>query len=242
MIQFGSLKGKTIAITGASRGIGRETADLLGTLGANLILGSRNEIGLAKLATRVEAVGGRALPVYLDVTDEGSVRNFADVAINEFGTVDVLINSAGIGTFASLLDLPTADFDEMISVNLKGTFLACKYFGPQMVQQGHGQILNIVSIAGTVALPGGGGYSASKFGVLGLTRVLQQELRSEGVQVTAVLPGAVNSSFWDGIDPKPDVSSMMPTSTLARHIVYLLSAHDGTFIDEITIMPPLGIL
>jgi 3-oxoacyl-[acyl-carrier protein] reductase len=111
-----------------------------------------------------------------------------------------------------------------------------------MAQNQSGHIVNIVSIAGSTALPGGGGYSASKFGVLGLSRVLQVELRRSGVQVTSVLPGAVNSPFWDEIEPKPDLTSMIPLPTLAEHIVYLLSAHVGAFVDEITIMPPLGIL
>ncbi|MFB5191911.1 SDR family oxidoreductase [Alicyclobacillus fastidiosus] len=242
MIQFDSFKGKNIAISGASRGIGRETSKLLGSLGANLILGSRNEAELKEVAVQVEQAGGHALPVHLDVTDEISVRDFSDAARREFGRVDTLINSAGTGRFSSVLDLSSEDFDQMISVNLKGTFLCCKYFGKQMVKQGFGHILNIVSIAGVVALPGGGGYSASKFGILGLSRVLQTELRSQGVQVTSVLPGAVNSTFWADIDPKPDLSSMIPLATLARHIVYLLSSHDGAFVDEMTIMPPLGIL
>jgi 3-oxoacyl-[acyl-carrier protein] reductase len=236
------LQGKTVVITGASRGIGKETAIQLGKMGANLILGSRNQKELHDLANQIYAEGGNILPVPLDVTDESSVQNLVNVSLEHFGSVDTLINCAGVGTFSSVLDLTTDDFDQMINVNLRGTYLTCKYFGKHMVEQGKGQIVNLVSIAGTTALPGCGGYSASKFGVLGFTRVLQAELRTNGVQVTAVLPGAVCSSFWDSIDPKPDLSAMIPTPVMAQHITYLLCQPKGAVIDEVTIMPPLGIL
>ncbi|WP_206919718.1 SDR family oxidoreductase [Alicyclobacillus suci] len=242
MIHFDSFEGRTIAITGASRGIGRETAKWLGTLGANVALGARTEDELDEIATLVEQSGGHALPMYLDVTDEQSVLQFRDACVEQFGRVDGLVNSAGVGTFAPVLELSTDAFEEMLSVNVKGTFLCAKYFAQQMVQQRSGHIVNISSIAGTVALPGGGGYSASKFGVIGLSRVLQVELRRSGVQVTSVLPGAVNSSFWDSLQDKPDMASMIPLSTLARHIIYLLSEQEGAFVDEVTIMPPFGIL
>jgi 3-oxoacyl-[acyl-carrier protein] reductase len=236
------LSGKTIAITGASRGIGKETARQLQAAGANIIVGGRNEKDLLDLANASDVQGGAVLPVPLDVTDESSVQHFVDVSLEHFGKIDALVNCAGVGTFCDLLDSATEDFDQMVNVNLRGTYLTCKYVGRHMVERGSGHILNIVSIAGTTALPGCGGYSASKFGVLGLTRVLQAELRTKGVHVTAVLPGAVSSSFWDSIDPKPDLSSMIPVSVLAHHLVYILSQPAGGVIDEITIMPPLGIL
>ncbi|WP_274856888.1 SDR family oxidoreductase [Bacillus methanolicus] len=227
------LKGKTIVITGSSKGIGKETALLLKDRGANLVLGSRSNI---------EKVSENLLELPLDVKSEQSVKEFYERAVKHFGTIDVLINCAGVGMFANTIDLSTDDFDQMISVNLRGTYLTCKYFGKHMAEQGIGQIINLVSIAGTTALPGCGGYSASKFGVLGLTKVLQLELRQKGVQVTGVIPGAVSSSFWENIEPKPDISKMIPAVTVAKHLLYLITQPSGAFVDEITIMPPLGIL
>src|SRR5690606_296539 len=151
-----------------------------------------------------ESVSENVLELPLDVTNEESVKSFYDKAIKHFGTVDVLINSAGVGVFESIIDSSTEDFDRMIEVNLRGTYLTCKYFGKHMDDNKSGHILNLVSIAGTTALQGCGGYSASKFGVMGLTKVLQAELRGKGVQVTSVVPGSVSSSFWDQIEPKPD--------------------------------------
>jgi 3-oxoacyl-[acyl-carrier protein] reductase len=227
------LAGKTIVITGSSKGIGRETALLFQSLGANLVLGSRSN---------KEHLSENVLSLPLDVTNEQSVKNFYERAVQQFGIVDVLINSAGVGVFDPVIDSSTDAFDQMLSVNLRGTYLTCKYFGKHMAEQGKGQIINLVSIAGTTALPGCGGYCASKFGVLGLTKVLQAELRQKGVQVTAVLPGAVSSNFWDKIDPKPDMLNMIPTETVAKHLLYLINQPSGAFVDEITIMPPLGIL
>lgn len=227
------LKGKSIAITGSSKGIGKETAELLKALDANLVLGSRSN---------TEAFHENVLELSLDVTNEQSVKEFYEKAVSHFGTIDVLINSAGLGMFTNIADSSTDDFDQMIAVNLRGTYLTCKYFGKHMAEQGNGQILNLVSIAGTTALPGCGGYSASKFGALGLTKVLQAELRHKGVQVTAVLPGSVSSSFWANIESKPDMANMIPTETVAKHLLYLINQPYGAFIDEITIMPPLGIL
>ncbi|WP_243459577.1 SDR family oxidoreductase [Metabacillus bambusae] len=233
MDTYQQLKGKTIAITGSSKGIGKETAELLKELEVNLVLGSRQN---------KEDLTNNVLTLPLDVTNEASVSAFYEKSIKHFGTVDVLINSAGVGVFESIIDSSTADFDEMLSVNLRGTYLTCKYFGKHMAEQRKGHILNLVSVAGTTALSGCGGYSASKFGVLGLTKVLQTELRQKGVQVTSVIPGSVSSSFWEKIESKPDLSKMIPTNTIAKHLVSIIGQPQGAFVDEITIMPPLGIL
>jgi 3-oxoacyl-[acyl-carrier protein] reductase len=227
------LKGKTVVITGASKGIGHETALLLEKEGANLVLGSR---------TYQEKRNGNVLELPLDVSNKQSVQAFVEKGLEHFGVIDVLINSAGVGVFDSVLESSVADFDEMVSTNLRGAFLTSKYVGRHMVQQRRGHILNLVSIAGTTALPGCGGYSASKFGLLGLTKVMQAEFRQQGVQVTAVIPGAVSSSFWEKIEPKPELSTMIPTETIAKHLAALINQPDGAYVDEITIMPPLGIL
>lgn len=223
----------TIVITGSSKGIGKATADLLKKEEVNLILGSRSND---------EVETSHLLEVPLDVSDEQSVINFYSKAVQKFGPIDVLINCAGLGTFESVIESSTKDFDDMLNVNLRGTYLTCKYFGKHMAENQKGLILNLISIAGTTALAGCGGYSASKFGVLGLTRVLQAELRTKGVQVTAILPGAVKSEFWDQIEPKPDLSNMIPTETVAKHLINIINQPPGAFVDEITLMPPLGIL
>jgi 3-oxoacyl-[acyl-carrier protein] reductase len=233
------LKGKNIAITGASKGIGREVAILLNNLGANLLLGSREEFEVSRL---ISELGVNAFGIGLDVTDEDSVSDFTKWGIKALGEIDVLINCAGYGSFGSILDLPVEEFDRMINVNLRGAFLTSKYFGKHMVSKGSGRIINLVSIAGREAISGCSGYSASKFGVFGLSKVMQVELRSKGVYVTSVLPGAVNSSFWDSMEFTPDKSKMIPTDVIAKHIVSLLCQPEGAVVEEVVITPPLGVL
>lgn len=236
-MDYSQIKGKVIVITGASRGIGRATANLLEKWDAKLVLGSRNITNL-----EMNLNSENVLTLQVDVRDEESVKHFVDKSIQVFGHVDVLINAAGIGMFASVLDSDTKDFDDMVAVNLRGTYLSCKYVGRQMKKQQDGQILNLVSIAGTTALAGGGGYSASKFGVMGLTKVLQAELRGEGIRITSVMPGAVDSTFWDDIELKPDRNKMVPVQSVAEHLAFLLCQSKRSVVDEITIMPPDGIL
>lgn len=232
-----NIKDKVVVITGASQGIGRATADQLRSSGVKLVLGSRNTEQLSKdFATK------NCLVLPLDVSDEKSVENFVAETIHTFGRVDVLINSAGTGTFAGVLESDTEDFDRMLNVNLRGTYLTCKHFGAHMVEQGEGHIMNMVSIAGKTALPGCSGYASSKFGVSGFTKVLQAELRQKGIQVTAVVPGSVSSSFWDKIDNPPELDNMIPTEAMAKQLTALIDQPQGAYIDEITIMPPLGIL
>lgn len=233
------LAGKTAVITGGSSGVGKALAIELANRGMHVIIGARDVQKL--LAVKAE-IGTAAFPIVVDVTCEQSVRDFCEQAVNFTGKVDALINCAGNGSFAPLLELEEQDFDDMIAVNLRGTFLCCKYFGRIMAEQREGKILNIASIAGTTALRGCGGYSASKFGVIGMTRVLQQELRGQGVQITAVLPGSIRTPFWNKIENSPNPGDMLSANTVAQHIAYILHAPPDSFIDEISIMPPLGIL
>ncbi|WP_018933377.1 SDR family oxidoreductase [Gracilibacillus lacisalsi] len=236
-MDFSHLKDKVIVIVGASKGIGRETAVLLANHGVKLVLGARH---IEDLQQSFQSENVTVLPV--DVRDENSVVQFVNKSIECFKRIDVLINSAGIGTFESILDSSTEAFDNMIAVNLRGTYFTCKHFGRVMREQKQGQILNLASIAAKTALPGNGGYTASKFGVHGLTKVLQQELRREGVRITSVLPGAINSSFWDNVSFDLDVDNMIPVQSIAEHLIYLICQPKEAVVDEITIMPPNGIL
>lgn len=233
------IQGKNIAITGASKGIGRETAHLLSSLGANLLIGSRSVEELSELAT---SLSNKVVYKQLDVEDESSVQEFLNEGLSKLGNIDVLINCAGYGSFSSFLELTTEEFDRMISVNLRGTFLTSKYFANHMVKNKKGQIINFNSIAGNTVLEGNAGYSSSKFGLLGLSKVMQLELRKQGVYVTSVLPGSTNTSFWDHIQNHPDKTKMIPQNVIAKHIAFIVSQPEGVVVDEVTITPSLGIL
>lgn len=240
MLLTDSLRGKNVVVIGATKGIGRATSLLLSEHGANLFMGART---LGVLAKHPYGIGeGEFFFESVDITDEDSVSSFYDSVVATFGTVDVLINSAGYGTFSSFLDMTTEDFDRMLDVNLRGSFLTSKYFARHMVSNGRGRIVNINSIAGSLTLSNSAGYSSSKYGLLGLSRVMQQELRSKGVYVTSILPGSVDSPFWEGIKNPPERSKMIPLTTIAQHVAFILSQPDGAVVDEIMITPPLGVL
>ncbi len=239
MVFNNSLENKNIAITGATKGIGRATASLLSSMGANLLIGSRNIEDLEQLAASLITT---VIAHQLNVEEEKSIIQFLNEGLSKLGKIDALVNCAGYGSFSSFLDLSTEEFDRMIAVNLRGSFLTSKHFAKHMVENDGGQIININSIAGSTVLEGNAGYSASKFGLLGLSRVMQLELRKQGVYVTSVLPGSINTPFWDHIDNHSDKAKMIPQETIAKHIVSILCQPDGAVVDEITIMPPLGIL
>jgi 3-oxoacyl-[acyl-carrier protein] reductase len=240
MVFENTLQGKNIAIAGATKGIGRATALLLHELGANIVIGARSTAELKDLTSSLSS--DRVIGIPLDVTDERSVENFYHMSVLNLQNVGALVNCAGYGNFTSFLDLETEDFDRMLNVNLRGSFLTSKYFAKHMVENKQGQIVNVNSIAGVTALQGCSGYSASKFGLLGLTRVMQQELRAKGVYVTSILPGSVDTPFWDSMEQHPDRAKMIPVETIARHIAFILNQPEGAVVDEVTVMPPLGIL
>lgn len=236
------LEGKHIVIIGASNGVGWELAIALKKKGANLSLGSRSMTKKEDSWSSIHRKGSNSLLCDVDVSNEASIHLFKEKAIERSGHVDVLINCAGVGYFSPAEEIELKKFEEMISVNLTGTFLSCQTFGREMLKQGSGKIFNIVSIAGKLGMPGCIGYSASKFGVSGISKVLQAEWRNKGIQVTAVYPGAINSTFWENQDWVPDRDKMIPRDVFTQSIISLIEMPQGSFLDEITIMPPSGIL
>lgn len=242
VFNLNSLKGKNIAITGATKGIGRAAATLLSSLGANLLIGARKENELQELASILSEYSANIVCKQLNVEEESSIIEFLNLGKTKLGKIDALINSAGYGSFNSFLETSTEEFDRMISVNLRGSFLTARHFAQHMVENKHGQIININSIAGNTVLPGNAGYSASKFGLFGLTKVMQLELRKQGVYITSILPGSTDTAFWDQIDNHPDRTMMIPPETIAMNIAAILSQPVGAVIDELTITPPLGVL
>lgn len=236
------LEGRHVVVLGASHGVGWELAKVLQKKGASLSLASRSMTIKEEEWSLSRGQNSRSFLYNVDVSNEESIHLFKEEAIKRFGHVDVLVNCAGVGYFSPAEDIELKKFEEMISVNLTGTFLSCQTFGREMLKQGSGKIFNIVSIAGKVGMPGCIGYSASKFGVSGITQVLQAEWRNKGIQVTAVYPGAINSTFWENQDWVPDQNKMIPTDVFTQSIISLIEMPQGSFTDEITIMPPSGIL
>lgn len=189
-------EGKAALITGASSGIGRVTALALAHRGAQLALVARRADRIEELAREISARGGVAEAFPGDVTEPGTMDTVIAGCVSRYGRLDVLINNAGSGIFATVEQTTEEDLDRMLAVNLKGTFYGIKAALPVMRRQGSGHIINVASTAGRRGSPYVGAYCASKFAVVGLTESLRVELLGSGIHVTLVCPGATRTEFF----------------------------------------------
>lgn len=189
------LKDKIALITGASRGIGRASALALSREGAIIVGAARNEADLASLDEEIAAAGGKSLMVKTDVTQSGEVKAVVDRAIASFSRIDILVNNAGIGGYRPFLEWSEDDYDKIMATNAKSTWLFCREVIPHMQKQKGGQIINVASVAGLSGYPSEAIYCASKFAQIGLTQALDREFFQEGIKVSAVCPGGVETYF-----------------------------------------------
>lgn len=216
-----ALAGKTVVVTGASRGIGLEVARMMAGAGAWVGMVARSGDALAAAAAEV---GGHAIPG--DVGEPGGVHALATYVTELLGDApDVLVSCAGAFALARLADTDPADFERLIAVNLRGPFLLARAFLPLMLRRRAGHLIHVGSVAGRTAFAENGAYSASKFGLRGMHEVLLQELRGTGVRATLVEPAATDTALWDAIDPAahpglPARASMLRAEDVARVVVF----------------------
>ena len=194
------MKGKTVIITGGARGIGKAAALKLGSLGANLVI---NYLGNDKAASETEEackqLGAEILLIKGDVASADQCEKIAAAALERFGRIDVLINNAGITRDGLLMRMEEKDFDSVINTNLKGTFLMTKAVSRQMLKQRYGRIINMASVVGITGNQGQANYSASKAGVIGLTKSFALEVAAKGITVNAVAPGFIETDMTDAM-------------------------------------------
>jgi NAD(P)-dependent dehydrogenase (short-subunit alcohol dehydrogenase family) len=189
-----NLHGRTVLVTGAGSGIGRETALLAARRGADVVLCDVDEDGLAGTEASARALGRGVLARRVDVADREQMRTFAEAVHEELGVVDLLVNNAGVGLGAGLLESELEDWDWIVAINLMGVVHGCHFFVPPMVERGRGgHVANLSSAAGFYATPSLVAYSATKFAVLGLSEALREELQPHGIGVTAICPGMINT-------------------------------------------------
>jgi NAD(P)-dependent dehydrogenase (short-subunit alcohol dehydrogenase family) len=188
------LSGRVGVVTGAASGIGRATALALARRGADLAICDVDAAGLEETAEQIRQLGHGVLRSRIDVSDAEQVRCFAEQTCAELGRTDLLVNNAGIGLGGSFLDVPLAEWDRILGVNLKGVVNGCYFFVPRMIEAGAGgHVVNIASMAGYVAGPGMTAYTTTKFGVIGFSEALRAELAGRGIGVTVVCPGVIDT-------------------------------------------------
>jgi NAD(P)-dependent dehydrogenase (short-subunit alcohol dehydrogenase family) len=192
------LSGTTAIITGATSGIGRETAREFAKAGSKVVIAGRRKERLQELQAEIEAAGAQALAVPTDVADQAQVEALIEKAVKQFGRVDVLVNNAGVAIASRFEEMPLEDFGRLMDVNFWGAVYACRATVPQMrKQRGGGVILNVSSIFGKRGMPFETAYCASKFALAGFSEALRAELMSEGIDVCTIYPGAVETEIFD---------------------------------------------
>lgn len=230
--------GKTIVITGASRGIGEATARHLGALGATVVLAARSADRIGTIAQDIAAVGGQAIAVRCDVSLAKDVSALIDTAIAQTGRLDMLVNNAGlIDPIARLADSDPEAWAAVVDVNVKGVYHGLRFAIPEMVARGGGTIVNISSGAATSALEGWSHYCATKAAVLSLTRTADKEYREQGIRVIGLSPGTVATNMQmqikaSGINPvsQLDWSAHIPPEWAAQAIAWLAGAEADAYL------------
>ena len=219
------LRGTTVVITGATSGIGRETALEFVRAGARVVIAGRREARLQELSAEIASMGGRSLGIRTDVADQPQVERLIEQTIKEFGRIDVLVNNAGVGAAARFDEMSLEDFRRVMDVNFWGAVYACKAVVPRMrKQRGGGVIINVSSILGKRGMPFETAYCASKFALAGFSEALRTEVMADGVDVSTIFPGAVETEIFTSAANQtglevPSVLPKFPARALARTIV-----------------------
>lgn len=192
-----SLEGKVAVVTGAASGIGQAVAEVLATAGASVVIADRDQGGGQRVAHEITEQGGKAGFQETDVRKVEDVRQLMALTVERFGSVDVLVNNAGLQHVAPIVEFPEERWHTLIGVMLTGTFLCTKYAMPTMMERGWGRIINIDSIHGKIASPFKAAYVSAKFGVCGLTRVTALEGAPYGITANAICPSYVRTPLVD---------------------------------------------
>jgi NAD(P)-dependent dehydrogenase (short-subunit alcohol dehydrogenase family) len=232
-----SLSGTVAVVTGGGRGIGQAITHKLAAMGATVVLTGRDEVRVKQIAADLSARGHKAEGMACDVTDLTSVDALGERLRTTYGRVDILVNNAGIGGPPGLLhELPPDDWEAIFNTNLRGVYYMLRAVVPLMIAAGAGHVINISSLAGKNPLPRGAAYSASKWGLNGLTYGVAEELRGHNIRVSVICPGSVDTDFGPRRHGK-DTQKMLKPDDVAHAVATLVTQEPQSFISEVLIRP-----
>ena len=230
-----TLKDKNVLLIGATGGIGSRTAKLLAGSGANLFLAGRNADKLQEVATECNVPPTRIFA--LDISQPSEVAMLKEKYFQQLGTIDILVNAAGIGIIKSMDTLDESEFLKTLHFNLYAPFLLVKAFLPAMKEIKKGLIINIPGILGKVPMAGAAAYSASKYGLVGMMQSIREELKRTDIRITNLYLGGVDSPFWDNIDLKVQREKMVQSEEAAKAIWFLCQQPDSGVVSEMVLQP-----
>lgn len=238
------LSGKIALVTGGTQGIGLAIARALLAEGCEVLITGRKQAGLDRACKELANKKGMPMtvvPMICDIRDPRAVRSLFTSVKRRFRQLDILVNNAGVGQVSkNIAELPLESWNEVIETNLTGTFLVTKAALPLMRRGA--AIVNNLSVAARKIFPGSAAYNASKHGALGFTDTLREEVRSEGIRVIALLPGATDTDIWEAVWPDAPRKKMMTPEVVATVVVNALAMPESATIEELTIRPSVGTL
>lgn len=231
------LKGKVAIVTGGTKGIGRAIAEELVREGIDVCISARKRSEIDEAIVALAGLEkGRITGIVCDVCDHAQVKALIDRTVEEFGGLDILVNNAGIGIFATVEEMPPEDFRTVLETNLFGVYYCCHEAIPLMKQRGGGYIINISSLAGANPHPRMAAYNASKFGLNGFSEALMQEVRHDGIKVSYIMPGSVNTKFG-GDEPSEEKIWQLQPKDISRVVVDLLDHDERSLPSRVEIRP-----
>jgi 3-oxoacyl-[acyl-carrier protein] reductase len=231
-----TLAGKTAVVTGAGRGIGRAVAINLAQSGCRVILTARTPAQLEKVQQEILALGGEAICIAADLTRDEEIDRLFEESNRRWQPADILINNAGWGKRAPVVKARHEDWDQTFRLNIRAPMILARSFLPRMIEKGEGAVINIGSISGKTGEANGAAYAASKFGLIGFTQSLYEEVREHGIKVAVILPGFVDTPL---IPPNSrlDRSKMIQPADVAQAVDYILTSPPTCCPVEITLRP-----